>query len=58
MSRKAYRPPPCPECGAWSNVIETRRHKDGTIKRRLECANLHRFTRHEKVTQEGKNNAE
>lgn len=56
--RPKYRPPPCPECGAWSEVMETRRLKDGSARRRLECANLHRFTKHEKVTQEGKTNAE
>ena len=39
-----YQPPPCPVCGAWTEVLETRRHKNGAIKRRIECANLHRFT--------------
>lgn len=41
---KRYTPPCCPVCGAWSEVTETRTHKDGTTKRRHECANLHRFT--------------
>lgn len=58
MRRKVYRAPPCPECGAWSEVLETRRHKDGTIKRRHECANLHRFTTHEKVTEKEAQNAQ
>jgi hypothetical protein len=30
----------CPECGVWSEVLETRRK----IVRRRECANGHRFT--------------
>lgn len=36
----------CPVCGVWSNVLETRPIKDG-VKRRRECANMHRFTTHE-----------
>ena len=39
-----YKPPPCEVCGTWTEVLETRTHKNGTIKRRIECANLHRFT--------------
>lgn len=34
MKRKAYAPPPCPECGAWSEVLETRRRHTGVIARR------------------------
>lgn len=39
-----YKPPPCEVCGTWTEVLETRRRKTGTIARRIECANLHRFT--------------
>lgn len=34
----------CPRCTAWANVIETRPRQDNVIRRRYECANLHRFT--------------
>lgn len=37
------------KCGAWTNVLESRPIKDG-IKRRRECANLHRFTTYETET--------
>lgn len=33
----------CPKCGAWTEVLETRKRKAGTY-RRYECANLHRFS--------------
>ncbi|MDR6216190.1 transcriptional regulator NrdR family protein [Paracidovorax wautersii] len=56
--RPKYRPPPCPECGAWSEVLETRRRHTGVIARRHECANLHRFTTHEKVTEKEAQNAQ
>lgn len=36
----------CPECGAWTDVIETRAY-DNHIKRRRECGNGHRFTTQE-----------
>lgn len=36
----------CPTCNAWTNVLESRPIKDG-VKRRRECANLHRFTTYE-----------
>jgi transcriptional regulator NrdR family protein len=39
----------CPECGAWTDVLETRYMKDNAVYRRRECANNHRFTTHEKV---------
>lgn len=39
-----YQPPPCPVCGAWTEVLETRRRRTGAVARRVECANLHRFT--------------
>ena len=35
---KPYTPPPRPICGVWCEVKETRKRKDGTIKRRIECA--------------------
>jgi hypothetical protein len=34
----------CPQCGAWTDVLETRKRKHGLTYRRYECANLHRFT--------------
>lgn len=42
-----YQPPPCPVCGAWTEVLETRRRQTGAVARRIECANLHRFTVYE-----------
>lgn len=33
----------CPECNAWSTVLETRQRAGG-VYRRHECANLHRFS--------------
>ena len=34
----------CPECGTWTIVKETRTSTDNSRRRRLECANEHRFT--------------
>jgi transcriptional regulator NrdR family protein len=34
----------CPECGTWTIVKETRTSDENTRRRRLECANEHRFT--------------
>jgi len=34
----------CPECGTWTIVKETRVSTGNTRRRRLECANEHRFT--------------
>lgn len=34
----------CPECGTWTIVKETRTSTGNTRRRRLECANEHRFT--------------
>lgn len=42
----------CPQCQAWAKVLDTRPRKDGTTHRRYECANLHRFSTRERVTQE------
>lgn len=39
----------CPECGAWSNVIETRKTLLFGYVRRRECANEHKFTTQEVV---------
>lgn len=47
-----YKSPPCEVCGTWTEVLETRRRKTGTIARRIECANLHRFTVYETSTEE------
>jgi len=37
----------CPECGAWTSVLETRTRSTGVVVRRYVCANEHRFTTHE-----------
>jgi len=34
----------CPEFGTWTIVKETKTSTGNTRKRRLECANEHRFT--------------
>lgn len=34
----------CPQCSAWTRVLETRIRKDRATRRRYECGNLHRFT--------------
>lgn len=34
----------CPECGTWTIVKETRAAPNNTRRRRIECANEHRFT--------------
>lgn len=39
----------CPQCNAWTRTLETRDKFDGTIHRRYECANLHRFNTMESV---------
>lgn len=39
----------CPECGTWTIVKETRTSTGNTRRRRLECANEHRFTTLETV---------
>lgn len=41
-----YSPPPCPECGAWAIVNQTRRNAYH-IKRVMECANGHTFSHNE-----------
>jgi transcriptional regulator NrdR family protein len=39
----------CPECGAWTVVKETRADENNARRRRIECANMHRFTTLETV---------
>lgn len=34
----------CPECGTWTIVKETRVSTGNKRRRRLECANMHRFS--------------
>jgi len=34
---------PCPQCGAWTDIIETRTPEPHIRRRRYECANGHRF---------------
>jgi len=38
----------CPECGAWSVILETR-SSTARYRRRRECANGHKFTTEEIV---------
>ena len=33
----------CPECNAWTSVIETRKRPSG-LHRRYECGKMHRFS--------------
>jgi transcriptional regulator NrdR family protein len=42
----------CPECGAWTVVKETRADENNNRRRRIECANMHRFTTLETVIAE------
>jgi transcriptional regulator NrdR family protein len=39
----------CPICNVWAEVKETRKRSDGSVYRRYECANLHRFSTKERV---------
>ena len=39
----------CPECNVWTEVLDTRMRKDGSRRRRYQCANLHRFSTVERV---------
>ena len=39
----------CPECNRYTKILETRANPKG-IRRRYECANLHRFTTQEVLT--------
>jgi transcriptional regulator NrdR family protein len=40
----------CPECGTWTEVLDTRMRKDGSRRRRYQCANLHKFWTEERIT--------
>ena len=39
----------CPECGTWTEVLDTRMRKDGSRRRRYQCGNLHKFWTEERV---------
>jgi transcriptional regulator NrdR family protein len=39
----------CPECGAWTVVKDSRVDHNNARRRRIECANMHRFTTLETV---------
>lgn len=39
----------CPECGTWTEVLESVLRKDGSRRRRYQCANMHRFNTEERV---------
>jgi transcriptional regulator NrdR family protein len=39
----------CPECGTWTEVLETRVTDKNQVTRRRECANTHRFRTYEIV---------
>jgi hypothetical protein len=39
----------CPQCNAYTRVLETRHKYDNQVYRRYECANTHRFSTMEKV---------
>jgi transcriptional regulator NrdR family protein len=39
----------CPKCGAWTVVKDSRVDQNNTRRRRIECANMHRFTTLETV---------
>ena len=43
----------CPQCGAWTQVKETRTNKvKNIVTRRYECGNMHRFSTEERVRNE------
>jgi transcriptional regulator NrdR family protein len=39
----------CPTCNAWTSVLESVLRRDGSRRRRYQCANLHRFNTEEKI---------
>jgi len=41
----------CPECGTWTIVKETRTSTGNSRRRRLECANMHRFSTMETIVE-------
>lgn len=34
---------PCPKCGAWTDIVETRKPEKNVYRRRYVCANGHKF---------------
>ena len=47
----------CPKCGKHTEVLETRENPKG-VRRRYECANLHRFTTQETLVPQSKTQAQ
>ena len=47
----------CPKCGKYTEVLETRDNTKG-VRRRYECANLHRFTTQETLVPQSKTQAQ
>ena len=39
----------CPECNVWTEVLDTRMRKDGSRRRRYQCANMHKFWTEERI---------
>ena len=39
----------CPQCNAWTTVLETRTRQDNTRRRTLECGNQHKFRTVERI---------
>lgn len=42
----------CPQCKQYARVLETRQKLSGEIRRRYECANLHRFSTIEQLVKQ------
>jgi len=47
----------CPTCGTYTRILETRVNPAG-VRRRYECANLHRFTTQEALVPQVKTQAQ
>ena len=39
----------CPTCNTWTEVLESVLRRDGSRRRRYQCANLHRFNTEERI---------
>jgi transcriptional regulator NrdR family protein len=39
----------CPTCNTWTSVLESVLRRDGSRRRRYQCANLHRFNTEERI---------
>jgi transcriptional regulator NrdR family protein len=39
----------CPECGTWTEILESVLRADGSRRRRYQCANLHKFSTVERI---------